>query len=67
MLDGHSQDVKFVLWHPRADNVLFSCSYDDSIKVWGCDEGDDEFYCLHTLTGKCVCACVCVCMRVYVL
>ena len=51
MLDGHTQDVKFVTWHPRLDNVLFSCSYDDSIKVWGCDEGDDEFYCLHTLTG----------------
>ncbi len=51
MLDGHTQDVKFVSWHPRADNTLFSCSYDDTIKVWGCDEGDDEFYCLHTMPG----------------
>eukprot|EP00605_Chrysophyceae_sp_TOSAG23-4_P000766 GSChrysophyteH1.ASY1.ANO1.855.1 assembled CDS len=51
MLDGHTQDVKFVQWHQKMDNTLFSCSYDDTIMVWGCDEGDDEFYCLHTITG----------------
>ena len=51
MLDGHTQDVKFVQWHPRYENVLFSASYDDTVKVWSCDEDDDEFYCVHTLTG----------------
>jgi len=51
MLDGHAQDVKFVQWHPRYESVLFSASYDDTIKVWSCDEDDDEFFCVHTLTG----------------
>ncbi len=51
MLDGHTQDVKFIIWHPNADNILFSASYDDTIKIWGCDEGDDEFYCLNTIEG----------------
>jgi WD40 repeat protein len=50
MLDGHTQDVKFVQWHPRYEQILFSGSYDDTVKVWGFDE-DDECYCLHTLTG----------------
>jgi WD40 repeat protein len=49
MLDGHTQDVKFVQWHPYQSNVLFSCSYDDTIKVWL--EDDDEFFCRHTLQG----------------
>ena len=32
VLQGHSQDVKMVLWHPTLD-VLFSCSYDNTVKV----------------------------------
>jgi len=32
VLTGHSEDVKMVLWHPTMD-VLFSCSYDNTIKV----------------------------------
>ena len=53
MLQGHTQDVKFVRWHP-IESVLFSASYDDSIKLWsedGSGSGDDEFYCTATLTG----------------
>ena len=49
MLDGHTQDVKFVQWHPYQSNVLFSCGYDDTIKVWL--EDDDEFFCRYTLQG----------------
>jgi WD40 repeat protein len=51
MLDGHSQDVKFVQWHPRQDNVLFSCSYDDTIKVWRGDSEGEDFTCIQTLTN----------------
>lgn len=32
VLQGHTQDVKMVLWHPFVD-VLVSVSYDNSIKV----------------------------------
>lgn len=32
VLQGHAQDVKMVQWHPTMD-VLFSCSYDNTIKV----------------------------------
>lgn len=32
VLQGHAQDVKMIQWHPSVD-VLFSCSYDNSIKV----------------------------------
>lgn len=37
VLQGHTQDVKMVQWHPSTD-VLFSCSYDNSIKVPHFDE-----------------------------
>lgn len=33
ILQAHSQDVKSVAWHPWVDNVLFSASYDDTIRV----------------------------------
>lgn len=47
VLQGHAGDVKSVHWHPTHNDMLFSCSYDNSIKVWG-RQGDD-FECLHTL------------------
>lgn len=33
--------------------LIFSCSYDDTVKVWGCadDAGCDEWHCLETLAG----------------
>lgn len=37
-----------VKWHPSQD-VLFSCSYDDTVKVWGPD--GDDWCCKETLTG----------------
>jgi cytosolic iron-sulfur protein assembly protein CIAO1 len=49
VLNGHTQDVKFVKFHPHLSSVLFSCSYDDTIRVWK-EEGDD-WYCAETLTG----------------
>ncbi|KAI9085604.1 hypothetical protein K1719_032447 [Acacia pycnantha] len=46
-LQGHTRDVKMVQWHPTMD-ILFSCSYDNSIKVWA-NEGDNDDY-GHTST-----------------
>lgn len=39
VLSGHVQDVKFVRFNPRNNN-LYSCSYDDTVKVWLYD-GED--------------------------
>jgi len=49
VLQGHAGDVKSVHWHPTEDDLLFSCSYDNSVKVWGLQ--DEQFECLHTLRG----------------
>lgn len=46
---GHSQDVKCVTWHPTKE-LLASCSYDDSIRLWVCDEGD--WACAVVLEGE---------------
>ena len=43
-----AQDVKMVAWHPKGE-VLVSCSYDDSIKVW--IDCDGEWECAQTLAG----------------
>eukprot|EP01117_Protostelium_nocturnum_P010724 TRINITY_DN3861_c0_g1_i1.p1 TRINITY_DN3861_c0_g1~~TRINITY_DN3861_c0_g1_i1.p1 ORF type:complete len:195 (+),score=65.03 TRINITY_DN3861_c0_g1_i1:1457-2041(+) len=48
VLEGHSQDVKKVKWHPVKE-VLFSASYDDTVKVW--EDDDDDWYCSKTLTS----------------
>lgn len=42
------QDVKSVVWHPSGE-LLASCSYDDSIKLWAND--GDEWVCSQTLSG----------------
>lgn len=39
VLQGHTQDVKFVTWHP-SELILFSASYDDTIRVWAEDVED---------------------------
>ena len=48
VLHGHEQDVKCVRFHPRED-VLFSASYDDTVRVW--EEEDDDWACVATLRG----------------
>eukprot|EP00474_Spongospora_subterranea_P000633 CRZ01091.1 hypothetical protein [Spongospora subterranea] len=48
VLQGHSQDVKCVRWHPT-QRMLLSSSYDDTIKIWAEDE--DEWFCTQTLRG----------------
>eukprot|EP00736_Rhodelphis_marinus_P003328 Rmarinus@m.14074 len=46
VLTNHTQDVKMVQWHPQ-ENILASCSYDDTIRLW--EEDEDEWVCTHTL------------------
>ena len=48
VLQDHTQDVKMIVWHPHED-VLASCSYDDTIRIWK-DDGD-EWICMNTLEG----------------
>lgn len=49
ILNGHTQDVKSVYWHPKKE-ILISCSYDDTIKMWNEDmDGSGEFICTQTL------------------
>jgi WD40 repeat protein len=43
------QDVKSIAWHPSKE-LLASCSYDNSIKLWANDEAD--WVCVQTLEGK---------------
>ena len=46
---GHTQDVKFIKFH-KSLPLLFSTSYDDTIKIWH-EEDDDEWKCSDTLNG----------------
>ncbi|KAK8632485.1 hypothetical protein V6N13_072876 [Hibiscus sabdariffa] len=48
VLQGHTQDVKMVRWHPTMD-VLFSCSYDNTIKVWWSEDDDGDWSYVQTL------------------
>lgn len=50
ILSGHAQDVKFVQWHPTK-NLLFSASYDNTIKCWKFDESIDDWLCSFTMDG----------------
>ncbi len=47
---GHTQDVKFVKWHPEK-NILYSASYDDTIKCWKFEDAVDDFICSYTIEG----------------
>lgn len=48
VLPGHSQDVKYVQWHPHED-ILLSCGYDDTIRIWM--EGVNDWFTASNLTG----------------
>jgi WD40 repeat protein len=37
-----------VKWHP-SENVLFSGSYDDTIKCWKYDDGIEDWMCSYTM------------------
>eukprot|EP00299_Pterocystis_sp_00344_P019416 c9637_g1_i1.p1 GENE.c9637_g1_i1~~c9637_g1_i1.p1 ORF type:complete len:206 (-),score=63.78 c9637_g1_i1:44-661(-) len=48
VLQGHSQDVKSVKWHPSLP-IVVSSSYDDTLRVW--EESGDDWESVATLTG----------------
>jgi len=48
VLNGHSQDVKQVQFHPKKE-LLASASYDDTVKFWVDEE--DDWNCVDTLQG----------------
>mmetsp|Transcript_5463 Transcript_5463/g.9245 ORF Transcript_5463/g.9245 Transcript_5463/m.9245 type:complete len:158 (+) Transcript_5463:477-950(+) len=50
ILSGHSQDVKYLKWNPNKD-LLFSASYDNSIKCWKFEESADDWLCEYTIDG----------------
>lgn len=49
VLMEHTQDVKYVAWHPE-EEILASASYDDAIKLY-IEDPSDDWYCFSTLTG----------------
>ena len=49
-MHSHTQDVKSVAWHPEED-VLASCSYDDTVRLYERLPGGDDWRCSSTLTG----------------
>jgi WD40 repeat protein len=51
ILAEHSQDVKSIIFSPISSGVLFSASYDDTIKAWQADVvHDDEWRCKQTIS-----------------
>ena len=50
ILSGHSQDVKFIKWHP-IENLLFSTSYDNTIRCWKYDQAVDDWLCNLSIQG----------------
>ena len=46
VLEGHTQDVKYVDW--ITNEKVISCSYDNSIRIWEME--DDDFVCSQVLT-----------------
>lgn len=49
ILDGHTQDVKYVKFHTSINTILFSCSYDNSIKIWNKSQLEEDWICVNTL------------------
>ena len=46
--EGHNGDVKMVKFSPRED-ILFSCSFDETIKIWDLDYSKDDYILINTL------------------
>jgi cytosolic iron-sulfur protein assembly protein CIAO1 len=50
VLKGHTQDIKMVKWNSRLD-MIFSASYDDTIKSWRYDEVVDDWMANYSIPG----------------
>ena len=46
--EGHKGDVKMVKFSPRED-ILFTCGFDETIKIWDLDFSKDDFVLVNTL------------------
>lgn len=46
---GHNADVKMVKFSPRDEDILFSCSFDETIKIWDYDLTNDDYISQNTL------------------
>jgi WD40 repeat protein len=50
IIQAHTQDIKIVKWCPNED-VLYSGSYDNTIKLWRYDESQEAWGNLNTLNS----------------
>lgn len=50
ILDTHTQDVKHVEFHKERNDILFSSSYDNSIKLWCFVEEEEDWINTQTVT-----------------
>lgn len=50
IIQAHTQDIKIVKWCPN-DDVLYSGSYDNTIKLWRYDESQEAWGNLNTLSA----------------
>lgn len=42
-LEGHYKKVSAVTWHPTANNIISSASYDNTVKVWDVTKQSEAF------------------------
>lgn len=50
VLQDHEADVKCVVWHPSED-LLASASYDETIRLYREEDGEDDWICVAVLRG----------------
>jgi len=41
MLKGHRKKAQLMKWHPTANNILVSTSWDDTVKLWNAEIGEE--------------------------
>ena len=50
ILEGHTQDIKEVKFHNKDNSILYSSSYDNTVKIWMLSEVEEDWLCIKTLT-----------------
>ena len=49
IFEGHKGDIKMIKFCPN-DDVLFSCGFDEKIKIWEQDYSKDDFVLINTIS-----------------